>query len=303
MTTLDNDASFLESTARQRLARLFDAGSFVEFLPPSARVTSPHLGQLDAPVAFDDGVAVGRAMLDGRPVFVAAQEGAFMGGAVGEVHGANLVGLLRRAAQESLPVVLLLESGGVRLHEANAGLIAVSEVMRAVFAARAAGVPVITLAGGGNGVFGGMGIVARCANTVIMSEEARLAMSGPEVIETAAGVEEFDARDRALVWRTTGGKHRYLLGDCQVLVADSIAAFRAAALAALAQWQGVSSGLDLAALEAEQAMLAERIERFGTLRDPLEVWAALGIEAPAGLPLLEAAQFVVAVAGHRVGGQ
>ena len=59
-------SSYLESTARERIARLFDAGSFVEFLPPSARVISPHLGQLDAPVAFDDGVVVGRALLDGE---------------------------------------------------------------------------------------------------------------------------------------------------------------------------------------------------------------------------------------------
>jgi malonate decarboxylase beta subunit len=295
-------ASYLEASARQRIARVFDAGSFVEFLPPSSRVTSPHLGQLDAPVAFDDGVAVGRATLDGVPVLVAAQEGGFMGGAVGEVHGAKLVGLLRRAANEKArAVILLLESGGVRLHEANAGLIAVSEVMRAVLDARAAGVPVITLAGGGNGVFGGMGIVARCSNLIVMSEEARLAMSGPEVIETAAGVEEFDARDRALVWRTTGGKHRYLLGDCQVLVADSVDAFRAAAIDALAMQTPGSSALTLEALEAEQAMLASRIERFGAASDPLDIWRALGVDQPETLPLLDAEDFVATVAAVRVG--
>lgn len=300
--------SYLEANARQRIAGLFDAGSFVEFLPPSARVVSPHLGQLDAAVAFDDGVAVGRAQLDGTSVFVAAQEGGFMGGAVGEVHGAKLVGLLRRAASEQVAAVLLLaESGGVRLHEANAGLIAVSEVMRAVLDARAAGVAVITLAGGANGVFGGMGIVARCTNTVIMSEEARLAMSGPEVIETANGVEEFDSRDRALVWRTTGGKHRYLLGDCQVLVADSIGAFRAAAIAAVAEWSAAAApvALSLAGLEAEQALLAERLLRFGSATDPLEIWGRLGVAAPQSLPLLEADDFVAAVDGlgvRRAGG-
>jgi malonate decarboxylase beta subunit len=297
-------ASYLEATARQRIAALFDAGSFIEFLPPSSRVVSPHLGQLNAPVAFDDGVAVGHALLAGRRVYVAAQEGAFMGGAVGEVHGAKLVGLLRKAAAEGAPaaVILLLESGGVRLHEANAGLIAVSEVMRAVFDARAAGVPVITLAGGGNGVFGGMGIVARCTNAVIMSEEARLAMSGPEVIETAAGVEEFDARDRALVWRTTGGKHRYLLGDCQQLVPDAVDAFRAAAMDALAAFDGRSTALSLEALEAEQAMLGQRLDAYGAARDPLDIWTAMGVAEPQALPLLDAADFVAAVAGHRVGG-
>jgi len=293
--------SYLEATARERLARVFDPGSFQEFLPPSARVVSPHLGQLNAPVAFDDGVAVGRARLDGRPVFVAAQEGGFMGGAVGEVHGAKLVGMLRRAIADAPDaVVLLLESGGVRLHEANAGLIAVSEVMRAVLDVRAAGIPVIALIGGANGCFGGMGIVARCTNAIVISEEGRLAMSGPEVIETASGVEEFDARDRALVWRTTGGKHRYLLGDCQVLVADSVAAFRAAALAQVAGATAVA--LTLSALEREQAQLTARLERFGHVREPMELWRALGVAAPEALPLLEADAFVAQVDALRLGG-
>jgi malonate decarboxylase beta subunit len=295
-------SSYLEASARERLARLFDRASFEEFLPPAARVTSPHLGQLDAPVAFDDGVAVGRARLAEMNVYVAAQEGGFMGGAVGEVHGAKLAGLLRRAVLERPDAaVLLLESGGVRLHEANAGLVAVSEVMRAVLDARAAGVPVIALVGGANGCFGGMGIVARCANAVVMSEEGRLAMSGPEVIETANGVEEFDSRDRALVWRTTGGKHRYLLGDCQALVADSVAAFRQAAIDAIAACRPVPAELTLEALEREQALLAQRLERFGAMTEPMEIWRALGIADPASVPLLDAEQFVERAAAHRLG--
>ncbi|MET0320841.1 MAG: biotin-independent malonate decarboxylase subunit beta [Duganella sp.] len=302
MNAYPTSASYQEATARERLQRLFDAGSFEEFLPPSARVVSPHLGQLDAPVAFDDGVAVGRARLGGVAVYTAAQEGGFMGGAVGEVHGAKLVGLLRRAVADRVAaVVLLVESGGVRLHEANAGLIAVSEVMRALLDARDAGIPVVVLVGGANGAFGGMGIVTRCANVVIMSEEGRLAMSGPEVIETASGVEEFDARDRALVWRTTGGKHRYLLGDCQRIVADDIAAFRAAAQEAVAALAGQPAALSLAALEAEQRMLAERLERFGAMTDPVDIWTALGVPDAASVPMLEVDDFIAAAAPHRRG--
>ncbi|MGC3986833.1 MAG: biotin-independent malonate decarboxylase subunit beta, partial [Pseudorhodoferax sp.] len=192
--------SYAECSARERLAGLLDAGSFHEWLAPAERLTSPHLAQLGVPSAFDDGVAIGRALLDGRTVFVAAQEGAFMGGGVGEVHGAKLVGLLQRALRDRPAAVLLLaESGGVRLHEANAGLIAVSEVMRAVLDVRAAGIPVVVLIGGANGCFGGMGIVARCADRIVMSDVGRLAMSGPEVIEASHGVDEYDARDRALV--------------------------------------------------------------------------------------------------------
>ncbi|MES2127437.1 MAG: biotin-independent malonate decarboxylase subunit beta [Pseudomonadota bacterium] len=294
-------SSYLEANARERLRQVLDAGSFEEFVGPAERIISPHLGQLNAPVAFDDGVAVGRARLGGTLVFAAAQEGGFMGGAVGEVHGAKLTGLLRRAVLERPQAVLLLvESGGVRLHEANAGLIAVSEVMRAVLDVRAAGVPVIALVGGSNGAFGGMGIVARCANTVVMSEEARLAMSGPEVIETANGVEEFDSRDRALVWRTTGGKHRYLMGDCQVIVEDTLAAFRAAAIGAI---DGHGAQLTLAALEQEHAMLAERVASFGGFDEPAGIWSALGMPDAHNIPMLEVAPFVAAAAPHRKGGR
>ena len=289
-------SSYLEANARERIGRLLDPRSFEEFLPPSQRVVSPHLAQLDAPVAFDDGVVIGQGLLNGQRVFAAAQEGGFMGGAVGEVHGAKLVGLLQRAVVERVDaVILLLETGGVRLHEANAGLIAVSEVMRAVLQTRAAGIPVIVLIGGSNGCFGGMGIVARCANFIVMSEEGRLAMSGPEVIETASGVEEFDSRDRALVWRTTGGKHRYLLGDCQAIVTDDIDAFRQAATEAVHICGQGSAALTLAALEAEQAMLAARLQDFGTQGEPMDIWRRLGIDNPEIVPMLEATEFTALV--------
>lgn len=294
-------SSYLELTARQRIPAIFDAGSFEEFLPPSERVASPHLAQLDAPVSFDDGVVVGRGRLDGLTVFGAAQEGGFMGGAVGEVHGAKLVGMLRRAIDEKADaVLLLLESGGVRLHEANAGLIAVSEVMRAMLDAREAGIPVVALVGGANGCFGGMGISARCANTVIMSEEGRLAMSGPEVIETANGVEEFDSRDRALVWRTTGGKHRYLLGDCQALVPDDTQAFRQAAIAAIADIKAAGSRLTLDELLREQEMLTRRIALAEGLAEPMDIWSRLGIAEPASVPMLDADAFLALASRHRV---
>ncbi|MBK4735623.1 biotin-independent malonate decarboxylase subunit beta [Noviherbaspirillum pedocola] len=284
--------SYFERNARERLRGLLDDGRVDEFLPPTRRVTSPHLPQLDSPVAFDDGVIVGRGHLAGRPVLAAAQEGSFNGGAVGEVHGAKLVGLLQRARRERpAAVLLLLDTGGVRLHEANAGLIAVSEVMRAILEARNDGIPVIVLIGGANGCFGGMGIAACCASSVIMSEEGRLGLSGPEVIETAHGVEEYDARDRALVWRTCGGKHRYLLGDCQRLVPDSIDAFRAAALEAIADG---AAPISLEGLRREHAMLKRRMELAEACRDPQELWTRLGVANAAALPMLEADAFIAA---------
>jgi malonate decarboxylase beta subunit len=282
-----NRISFAECSARERIAAVFDAGSFHEWLPPALRVMSPHLAQLGVPAAFDDGVAIGQARLGGRRVFVAAQEGEFMGGGVGEVHGAKLVGLFQRALRDRPDAVLVLaESGGVRLHEANAGLIAVSEVMRALLDTRAAGIPVLMLIGGANGCFGGMGIVARCADHLVISDIGRLAMSGPEVIEASHGVEEFDSRDRALVWRTTGGKHRYLLGDCDQLVDDDVQAFREAALRAL------DSGrpLTLQSLLQEQALLTQRLQDGLGADDAVDLWHRLGIAGAAGVPDMNAAQ-------------
>lgn len=286
--------SFYEADARERIHGLLDKGSFTEFVGPARRIISPHLAQLDQPGAFDDGIVVGAGRLKDRDVLIAAQQGQFMGGGVGEVHGAKLTGLLERAvAVRPDAVLLLLDSGGVRLHEANAGLIAISEIMRAVLATRAAGVPVYALIGSGNGAFGGMGIVARCCTAVVMSEEGRLSLSGPEVIETVRGVEEFDARDRALVWRVTGGKHRYLIGDAVQLVPDRIEAFGDAAMSLLAAHTEADDPLQ--AIEQEHARLAARINAYGNCRDGLEVWRLQGIADPEHLPLLETADFLEAV--------
>ncbi len=281
--------SFYEASARERVVAIVDAGTFREILPPTARTLSPHLQALDLPVAFDDGVIIGDATMDDLPVVIAAQEGGFMGGAVGEVHGAKLVGLLERAVRDDVAgVILLLESGGVRLQEANAGLIAVSEVIRAIIASRAAGVPVVAAIGGQYGCFGGMGIAAACCTAIIMSEEGRLGLSGPEVIETARGVDEFDSRDRARVWRTVGGKHRYLLGDCVAIVEDSCDAFRRALLAAIR----AGDRFDLDMLEREQTSLDQRLQRFGACADGEDIWRLLGWAQPEQVPLLDAAAFV-----------
>lgn len=291
------ERSYYEADARERIDGLLDAGSFREFVGPRRRLVSPHLAQLDVPGAFDDGIVVGEGSLRGRSVLIAGQQGAFMGGGVGEVHGAKLTGLLERAAAtHPAAVLLLLDTGGVRLHEANAGLIAISEVMRATLDTRAAGVPVLALIGSGNGAFGGMGIVARCCSAVIMSEEGRLSLSGPDVIETVRGVEEFDARDRALVWRVTGGKHRYLLGEAQTLVADRIAAFADAAAVTLDALVEPEGDAALQALEHAHHQLSARIDAYGDCRDGLDIWARQGIADPQRLPLLDTDAFLAATA-------
>jgi malonate decarboxylase beta subunit len=281
--------SFNEASARTRLALLLDAGSFVEFIGPEQREVSPHLKIFDLPEQFDDGIIVGHGRFNGSAVFVAAQEGRFMGGAFGEVHGAKLTGLLRAARQiRTTPVLILFDTGGVRLQEANAGELAIAEIMRAVMEARAAGVKVIGLIGGRAGCYGGGGLIAGCCSALAVSEPGRIAVSGPEVIETNRGVEEFDSRDRALVWRTMGGKHRRLLGAADVFADDTVQGFRDAALELL----GVVGSFGLDSLRAEQVRLAERLRRFGGCNDALDIWSAEGIAQAETIPELPADQFV-----------
>ncbi len=287
--------SWYEAGARERIAALVDAGSFAEFVGPEQRETSPHLGIFDLPAQFDDGIVVGSATLDGTQILVAAQEGRFMGGAFGEVHGAKLTGLLRAAKALGRDVVIAFDTGGVRLQEANAGEIAIAEIMRAVAEARMEGVRVVGLIGGRAGCYGGGGLIAGCCSTLIVSEQGRISVTGPEVIETNMGVEEFDSRDRALVWRTMGGKHRTLIGGADVFVDDDAAAFRDAARAALAR----PATLDADTLAAEQARLERRIERFGDAADATEIWRALGIDDPKAIPDMPAGAFTTLAAQYR----
>jgi malonate decarboxylase beta subunit len=281
--------SFNEASARTRVELLLDPCSFVEFIGPEKREISPHLRIFDLPEQFDDGIVVGHGCLDGSPVFIAAQEGRFMGGAFGEVHGAKLTGLLRAARQiRTTPVLILLDTGGVRLQEANAGELAIAEIMRAVMEARTAGVKVIGLIGGRAGCYGGGGLIAGCCSALAVSEPGRIAVSGPEVIETNRGVEEFDSRDRALVWRTMGGKHRRLLGAADVFTDDAMQHFREAALDLL----GLVGSFGLDQLKAEQVRLGDRLRRFGACEDAIDIWKVEGIAHAETVPELSADQFI-----------
>jgi malonate decarboxylase beta subunit len=213
-----------------------------------------------------------------------------MGGAFGEVHGAKLTGLLRAARDlRSMPVLILFDTGGVRLQEANAGELAIAEIMRAVVEARTAGVKVIGLIGGRAGCYGGGGLIAACCSALAASEQGRIAVSGPGVIETNRGVEEFDSKDHALVWRTMGGKHRRLIGGADVFVDDTVQDFRAAALK-LIEAEGV---FGIETLRAEQARLEERLRRFGDCADAVDIWTAEGVPDAPSVPGLPADRFAV----------
>jgi malonate decarboxylase beta subunit len=230
--------SFVELGARQRAQALLDAGSFRELLGPFDWVMSPWLPQQGIVPQADDGVVVAKGTLNGQPLLVAAIEGAFQGGSMGEVGGAKIAGALELAVednQKGIPTaaVLLLETGGVRLQEANLGLAAIAEIQAAIVALRQYR-PVIGLIAGSVGCFGGMSIAAGLCSRVIVTREARLGLNGPQVIEQEAGLDEYDSRDRPFIWSLTGGAQRHASGLADAFVADESSQVREAVVTQLA---------------------------------------------------------------------
>ncbi|MDO5372019.1 MAG: biotin-independent malonate decarboxylase subunit beta, partial [Corynebacterium glutamicum] len=163
-------------------------------------------------------------------------EGKFQGGGIGEVSGAKIAAALERAlvdakAGHNIRVVLLLETGGIRLQEANLGLLAIAEIHSAIVELQRY-TPVVCVVAGMVGCFGGMGIAAGLCDHIIMTREGRLALNGPEVIETEAGVQELNASDRPAIWKMIGGEQRVATGRADVLSDDTVESIRAAVVAA-----------------------------------------------------------------------
>jgi len=217
-------ASFVELNARDRARALLDPGTFRELLGPFDRVRSPWLPPQGIVAQSDDGTVIARGRLAGSAALVIAIEGAFQGGSIGEVGAAKIAAALDLALTDCqrgrlIYPVLILETGGVRLQEANLGLAGVAEIHAALLALRAH-VPVVAVVAGLIGCFGGMAIAAGLCSWVIATRQGRLGLNGPEVIEEEAGLAEFDARDRQLVWSVTGGASRRASGFVDELVED-----------------------------------------------------------------------------------
>jgi malonate decarboxylase beta subunit len=222
--------SFIELRARERARALLDHGTFRELLGPFDRLESPWLSEQGVVPQADDGLIVARGTLAGKDSAVLAIEGQFQGGSIGEVSGAKMAAALDLAhadAERGRPVqvVLLLETGGVRLQEGNLGLEAIAEINSSLLALRKY-VPVVGVISGMVGCFGGMSNTAGLCSYLIMTRAGRLGLNGPEVIEEQSGIEEFDSKDRQLIWAVNGGEQRYATGLVDDLVEDDVELIR-----------------------------------------------------------------------------
>ena len=223
--------SFIERGARSRAKALLDAGSMRELLDPFCGIASPWLPKQGVTAQADDGVVVAKGLFVGQPAVVLAIEGAYQGGSMGEVGGAKIAGALELAARDNrngVPTraVILFETGGVRLQEANLGLAAIADIHAAIVDLRRYQ-PVIGITAGTVGCYGGMSIAAGLCSYLVVTREARLGLNGPAVIEQEAGVDEFDSRNKPFIWSLTGGEQRFHSGLADAYVDDDTAQMRA----------------------------------------------------------------------------
>ena len=103
-------------TARERIELLMDTGTFTEvdrFV--RHRCTAFGMGDKDIPA---DGVVTDYGKIDGRTVFVYAQDFTAQGGSLGEMHAAKICKIMDMALEAGCPVVGLCDSGGARIQEA-----------------------------------------------------------------------------------------------------------------------------------------------------------------------------------------
>jgi len=219
---------------RARARALLDPGTFRELLGPFDHVESPWLPLQGVVPQSDDGVIIARGQLAGRPALIMAIEGAFQGGGMGEVSASKIaaaLALARRDCESGEPIlpVLLLETGGVRLQEANLGEAVVAEIHAEILALRRL-VPVIGVITGMVGCFGGMSITAGLCSYLVAFPQARLELNGPDVIEQEASIDELDASDKHAIWGLMGAEQRFATGFVDALVEDDAGLLKQAIL-------------------------------------------------------------------------
>jgi propionyl-CoA carboxylase beta chain len=113
-------------TARERIEILLDPGSFNE-MDALATHRSYEFGMQDNKI-YGDGVVTGHGRIDGRTVFVFAQDFTAFGGSLAEAHGEKICKIMDMAMKNGVPVIGLNDSGGARVQEGVVSLGAYAEI-------------------------------------------------------------------------------------------------------------------------------------------------------------------------------
>lgn len=191
-------------TARERVEKLADAGSFVELY---AMVSQNEEGA---------GVVTGYATIEERPVYIFAQDFTVRGGAMGKAQSAKIVKLLDMALKTGAPVLALMDSAGVRIDEGAEAMNAYSEIYHKL--ARMSGVcPILSVVLGP--CIGGAALLTQLADVSVMVEKTgELMVFGPQVMAAMNGL---DVKPEEL----GGAKVAAGLGACALTAATEDEAF------------------------------------------------------------------------------
>ncbi len=170
-------------TARERIDILLDSGTFVELFGfIEHRATHFGMDQKEAP---GEGVVTGYGKIDGRLVYVFAQDFTVFGGALGEMHALKISRIMDLAAQNGAPIIGLNDSGGARIQEGVVSLDGYGHVFyrNAIYSGVIPQISVILGPCAGGAVYS-----PAITDFVFMVEKtSQMFITGPKVIETVTG--------------------------------------------------------------------------------------------------------------------
>jgi len=174
-------------TARERIDALLDADSFIE-LDAMVKHRSNNFG-LEKKRPDGDGVITGHGKIDGRIVYIFAQDFTVFGGALGEAHAKKICKVMDLALKNGCPIIGLKDSGGARIQEGVAGLGGYAEIFYRNVSSSGV-IPQISLVLGpcaGGAVYS----PAVTDFTIMVRNSSHMFITGPDVIK-AVTHEEVD---------------------------------------------------------------------------------------------------------------
>ena len=165
-------------TARERVERLVDKGSFEEIgLFAAHRATFFGMAGRELPA---DGVVTGCASIDGRQVHLASQDFTVAGGAAGESHSDKIAEMMRMSLKTGCPFIFINDSGGARVQE---GIDSLAGYARVFYhnVLLSGSVPQISLICGP--CAGGAAYSPALTDFIIQTRQARMFITGPQVLK------------------------------------------------------------------------------------------------------------------------
>ena len=170
-------------TARERIEKLVDPGSFVEIDAfVTHRCIDFGMDQVNAPA---DGVVTGYATVDNRPVYLYSQDFTVLGGSLGEMHAKKITKVMDMAMKMGCPILCLNDSGGARIQEGIDGLSGYGDIFfRNTMASGV--IPQISVILGP--CAGGAVYSPALTDFIFMVDDiSKMFITGPQVVQAATG--------------------------------------------------------------------------------------------------------------------